>query len=248
MASLTTVYMISVLLSSAAGMGAAFVGNKIYPIKGGAEVPPPTPAEVKKATAEAADKAARLAAADSYQIAKAQEIESSSKEKTPIPLEPKLEVEDVPEPVKEETKQEPVKEEPKQEPEPVKEETKAEPEPVKEEPEPVKEEPEADKLTKAIMDGFGMDAEFAKNVVAFIKTPVTSWEEIATTQSELRQKFMKTLTHPNLNKCPEALKNICKIVSVKYSNMKDFIEKKGYTPFGDETADALNVLSSSSST
>lgn len=236
--------MISVLLSSAAGMGAAFVGNKIYPIKGGAEIPPPTPAEVKKATAEAADKAARLAAADSYQIAKAQEIESSSKEKTPSPLEPKLEVKDVPEPVKEEAKPEP-----EPEPEPVKEE--AEPEPVKEEPkqepEPVKEEPEADKLTKAIMDGFGMDAEFAKNVVAFIKTPVTSWEEIASTQSELRQKFMKTLTHPNLNKCPEALKNICKIVSVKYSNMKDFIEKKGYTPFGDETADALNVLSSNSS-
>lgn len=31
--------MISVLLSSAAGIGAAFVGNRIYPLTGGAEVP-----------------------------------------------------------------------------------------------------------------------------------------------------------------------------------------------------------------
>ena len=245
--------MISVLLSSAAGMGAAFLGNRIYPIKGGAEVPPPTPEEVKKATAEAdkatrlaADKAAKLAAAEPYQIKKAQEDEQKPKlEVEDVKEEPKLEVEDV----KEEPKptEEPVKEEPKVEVEDVKEEPKLEVEDVKEEP-TATEEPEADKLTKAIMDGFDMDAEFAKNVVAFIKTPVTSWEQIASTKSELRQKFMKTLTHPNLNKCPEALKNICKIVSVKYSNMKDFIEKKGYTPFGDETADALNVLSSSSST
>jgi len=238
--------MISVLLSSAAGMGAAFVGNKIYPIKGGAEVPPPTPAEVKKATAEAdklthiaADKAAKLAAAESYQIKKAQEDDSSSEEGSdsdsdeqkvmPSKIEitnpeSKLDVEDT-----------------KPTEEPIKEDTKPTEEPIKEEPKP-----EADKLTKAIIDGFKMNAEFAKNVVSFIKTPVTSWEQIASTPSELKQKFMKTLTHPNLNKCPEALKNICKIVSVKYSNMKDFIEKKGYTPFGDETADALSVLSSSS--
>jgi len=39
MASLTTVYMLSVLLSSAAGMGAAFVGNRIYPLTGGTAVP-----------------------------------------------------------------------------------------------------------------------------------------------------------------------------------------------------------------
>jgi len=203
MASLTTVYMISVLLSSLAGMGAAFVGNKVYPIKGGAEVAPPTPAEVKAAT-EDADKATHLTA-EPYQIKKAQEDEPPTEE---------AKVQEKPKPT---------------------EEAK------------VEEQPESDKLTKAIMDGFGMDAEFAKNVVSFIKTPVRSWREIASTQSELKQKFMKTLTHPNLNKCPEALKNICKIVAVKYSNMKDFIEEKDYTPFEDETADALNVLSSNPS-
>ena len=31
--------MLSVLLSSAAGMGAAFVGNRIYPLTGGTAVP-----------------------------------------------------------------------------------------------------------------------------------------------------------------------------------------------------------------
>jgi len=221
MASLTTVYMISVLLSSLAGMGAAFVGNRIYPIKGGAEV---APAEVKeateaadKATGLAADKAAKLAAAESYQIKKAQEDEPPTEE---------AKVEEEPKPT---------------------EEAKVEEEPKPTEEAKVEQQPESDKLTKAIMDGFGMDAEFAKNVVSFIKTPVRSWREIASTQSELKQKFMKTLTHPNLNKCPEALKNICKIVAVKYSNMKDFIEEKDYTPFEDETADALNVLSSNPS-
>ena len=219
--------MISVLLSSIAGMGSAFVGNKIYPIKGGAEIPPPTPEEVKKATAEAAEKAARLAAASPYQRKKSEhessseegsdsesDLESDSDEETVVPI-----VESKKHPTLELENTKPIEE-------------------------PVKEEPEADKLARAIMDGFNMDDEFAKNVVMFIKTPVTLWRQIASTPSELKQKFMKTLTHPNLNKCPEALKNICKIVSVKYSNMKDFIEEKGYTPFGDETADALNVLSS----
>ena len=171
--------MTSVLLSSAAGIGAAFVGNKIYPIKGLTEYP-------EKATHE-----------------------------TP-------------------------QEEIKPEPQPNVEE-------ATEEESPKAEEPSQDKLTKAIMDGFEMDAEFSKNVVDFIKTPVTSWKDIANTSAELRQKFMRTLTHPNLNKCPAVLKDVCKIVAVKYSNMKDFIDGKDYMAFGDETADALNVLSSNSS-
>ena len=180
--------MISVLLSSAAGIGAAFVGNTIYPIKGGGE-----PVEVKKAPAEEP------------------KPEETKEEEQPNAEEPKLE-----------------KEEPKPE--------EAKPE-----------EPRRDKLTTAIMDGFKMDEEFARNVVDFIKTPVTSWKDIANTPTELRQKFKKTLTHPNLNKCPTVLKDVCKIVAVKYSNMKDFIDEKDYMAFGDETADALNVLSSSSS-
>ena len=89
-----------------------------------------------------------------------------------------------------------------------------------------------------------MDDEFVENVMAFIKTPVTSWESIASTLTELRRKFMKTLTHPNLNKCPPRLLDVCKIVSIKYSNMKDFIEKNPYKPYGDQTKDVLYLLSS----
>jgi len=37
MASLSTVYFIGIMLASVAGMSSAFLGNKIYPIKGGME-------------------------------------------------------------------------------------------------------------------------------------------------------------------------------------------------------------------
>jgi hypothetical protein len=36
MASLTTVYMISMILTSIAGFSSAFVGNRIFPLTGGA--------------------------------------------------------------------------------------------------------------------------------------------------------------------------------------------------------------------
>lgn len=210
MVSLTTVYGISIFLTSLAGMGSAFVGNKIYPIKGGAVELPPTPADVEKATAEAdkaanaaAVKAAKLAAAEPYQVKKAQEAEEPVPEKTPAP-------EPTPEPV-----------------------------PALEAPPPV----DVNSLEEAIKTGFNMDDEFSKNVVDFIKTPVVNWETIAPTPSELRRKFMKTLTHPNLNKCPAKLIDLCKIVNIKYSNMKDFIESNPYMPYGDQTKDAIALLS-----
>ena len=90
-----------------------------------------------------------------------------------------------------------------------------------------------------------MDDEFAKNVVAFIKTPVTEWNNIASNPRELKQKFMRTLTHPNLNKCPARLLDLCKIVNIKYSNMLDLINGKSYTPYGDQSTDAAAVLSDS---
>lgn len=214
MASLTTVYAISIILTSLAGIGSAFVGNKIYPLKGGTIVLPPTPADVKKATEEAdkatsvaADKAAKLAASDLYQVKKAQEAEKE------------------PEP--------PAIKEPEPQPEPQPET------PTPKEPEPEPETP----LQKAINDKFKMGDEFAKNVAAFIQTPVTLWNSIANTPQELRRKFVKTLSHPNLNKCPDKLLDICKIVNIKYSNMKDFIEENPYTPYGDQTEDALTLLS-----
>ena len=67
MSSLSTVYVITTVLSSIAGMGAAFVGNRIFPLKGGSRQPPPTPAEVEEATRVAADKAQRLASAEEYE-------------------------------------------------------------------------------------------------------------------------------------------------------------------------------------
>jgi hypothetical protein len=76
MASLSTVYFISIIMASLAGIGSAFVGNAIHEIKGGADYVPPTPAEVANATAEAeratneADKKAKeLRDAESFQTA-----------------------------------------------------------------------------------------------------------------------------------------------------------------------------------
>jgi hypothetical protein len=117
----------------------------------------------------------------------------------------------------------------------------------------IKEEPLVSKdedpdLKKAIMDGFNLDEEFSNNLTLFLKTPVILWSNIASTPQELRQKFMKTLTHPNLNKCPESLTEICKLVSIKYSNMKDFIDKKDYSNLGDQTLEAQKILSRNSST
>ena len=40
MASLTTVYMISILFTSIAGVSAAFLGNRIFPLVGGAQEQP----------------------------------------------------------------------------------------------------------------------------------------------------------------------------------------------------------------
>jgi len=208
MVSLTTVYGISILLTSLAGMGSAFVGNKIYPLKGGAVELPPTPADVKKATEEAdkaasdaAVKAAKLAAADLYEVKKAQQAEEPPPTPAPQPI---------PEPLSEET------------------------------PAPIN----VNTLEESIKSGFNMDDEFAANVVDFIKTPVIEWTSIAGSPQELRRKFMKALTHPNLNKCPAKLLDLCKIVNIKYSNMKDFIENNPYIPYEDQTKDALDLLSS----
>jgi len=77
MPSLSTVYFVSIMIASVAGIGSAFVGNMIHPIKGGADYVPPTPGEVAKATAEAeratneADKKAQeLRDAEPFQKAK----------------------------------------------------------------------------------------------------------------------------------------------------------------------------------
>jgi len=220
MASLTTVYVISVILTSIAGMGAAFVGSKIYPLKGGAEPPPPTPAEVKRATADAADKAARLAAAEVYQIKAA---EKADREEVPV-------VPEVPTGPTGPTEELVIREAPTGPTGPT-------------------EAPQAHTgptgprtLEQTIKDEFKMDDEFANNVMDFIKTPVMEWRKIATSPQVLRSKFRRTLSHPNLQKCPKELLDVCKIVNIKYSNMKDFIDGKSFVPYGDQTSEASSLL------
>ena len=135
MASLSTVYSIATILSSVAGMGAAFLGNKIYPLIGGSAPPPPTPGEVKEATRVAADKAEKLAAAELFEIKEAENAKDAF-ETTPEPVpEPPAEVsEPVPEPPAEvsDPVPEPVPEPPAEVSEPV-------PEPVPEPPAEVSE-------------------------------------------------------------------------------------------------------------
>jgi hypothetical protein len=97
MSSLSTVYAITTVLSSIAGMGAAFIGNRIFPLTGGSRLPPPTPAEVEEATRVAADKAQKLAAAE--------EFEKKTPEPVPEPVPELVKLapenpEDLPEPVK----------------------------------------------------------------------------------------------------------------------------------------------------
>jgi hypothetical protein len=164
MASLTTVYMISIILTSIAGMSSAFVGNSIYPLTGGADEKPEVQADLESTPS-------------------AEPLPETQAEETLEPLE------------------------------------------------------------ETIKNEFNMDDEFARNVIAFIKTPVTEWKTIAADDRELKKKFRNTLTHPNLNKCPARLLDVCKIVNIKFVNMIDLINDKSYTPYGDQTADALAVLS-----
>jgi hypothetical protein len=251
MASLTTVYVISVIVTSIAGMGSAFLGNKIYPLKGGYQPPPPTPAEVAAAVkkAEIADTEARkkadaLASAELYQIKDAQKSKAESESEPEA--ESEAESEDESEAESEDESE--AESKPTPEPEP---ESKPEPEqkPLAIEP-PVQ--PTlpvtvtAENLKEVIAKNFNMDDEFANNVIDFIKTPVSEWNLIAKTPQELKKKFVKTLSHPNLNKCPANLLDVCKIVNIKYSNMKDLIDGERYTPYGDQTNDAVRVLSNSS--
>lgn len=204
MVSLSTVYVISIVLTSLAGMGSAFVGNKVYPIQGGAVIPPPTPEDVRKATEEAAKKAKEYAEATVF--AKKQAEEEKKEEPTIYASE------------------EPPKEEEKPVDEPPKEEEKS--------------------LKDQIMEKFEVDDETAQAITDFVQTPVIDWKKIASSQSDLRRKFVKTMTHPDQNKCPSNLLDLCKIVYVKYSNMVNFInDDPTYVPYGDQTSEALNLLS-----
>lgn len=63
MASLSTLYFMSIVLASAAGIGSTFIGDRVYPIQRGGEITPPTPEEVAAAALKASQMAEDLAAA-----------------------------------------------------------------------------------------------------------------------------------------------------------------------------------------
>jgi hypothetical protein len=65
MASLSTLYFMSVLLASVAGIGSTFIGDRVYPIQGGREITPPTPEEVAAEALKTSELAKRLAEAQS---------------------------------------------------------------------------------------------------------------------------------------------------------------------------------------
>jgi hypothetical protein len=367
MVNLSTVYAISIILASMAGMGSAFVGHKFYPIKGGAAIPPPSPAEVYAEAQKTAELAKKLAQAqippasgnpkdlvynistvltkeqiktyiseprkgyaiplmgtkvliitvleksalvsrstkrvtvsrkmngtfefkvgikegeESYatlpdktrmtllvtdsskldpeqlQELQTQPANAPQAQAIPVPIAPQAQAIPVPIspqpdiPVKEEEIPAKAPTDTNNEPSqiPTYLPTPEEPEPTEEKEEEEKEEEEEENptggalgLQERIEQEFGMNEEFAANVMLFITTPVEDWAQIASTQDELFQKFKATLTDPQLGTCPATLKDICKIVVVKYTNMEKLINGKEYVPYGDQTEEATRLLSS----
>ena len=99
-----------------------------------------------------------------------------------------------------------------------------------------------DELKTKISNGFGGADEVADIIVLFLKTPVKDWKNISEDFPTLTKKFRQTLTHPNLNKCPQNLLKVCGLVSQKYSNMKDLAQGNQFTELGDQTTEAFHFL------
>ena len=85
--------------------------------------------------------------------------------------------------------------------------------------------------------------KFGKGISDFIKTPVEDWRLIASSAGELRKNYRDTMTHTDQGKCPTHLLELCKLVSIKYSNMRNFIDGKEYEKIGDQTQEAVAILS-----
>ena len=231
--------MISLVLTSIAGMGSAFVGNKIYPIKGGAETPPPTPAEVKRITKEAADKAAALASAEVYEIKEAEKAEQESEPSAPpMPAE-----QPTAPPMPETTTTAPPKTEttttappmPAEQPTapPMPETTTTAPPPKTE-----------DDLKTLIKTEFGKDDEFANIIVDFIRTPESEWQKIGQTPDELINKFREIVQNTKKDDCPKKLADLCILVNKKFQSILKNSREGGDTNlYGDQTSEAIQLLS-----
>lgn len=243
MVNLSTVYVISIILASVAGMGSAFVGNKIHPIIGGGAKPPPSPAEVYAEAQKTAEMAKKLANAQIPPKATEEPIFTPSPEPQPAPL---PSAPSGPEPEEIPVKKEEI---------PAEAPTDANNQPPEiptylptSEPQPAEEEEENPRggadLHEQIKTEFGKDDTFADNVVNFITTPVEDWTQIASTKEELFEKFKETLSDPDIGKCPANLKDVCKLVVLKYMNMEKYIvgDQTAVT-YGDQTAEATRLLS-----
>ena len=182
------VYGVSIFLASAAGMGAAFLGNRIFPLKGGDQPPAPTPAEVAAAVKKAEK-------ADTEASKLADKLAESGKP-LPEPEPEKEEVESVSEPEKEEVEPEPEPEEKEEEKEeeekeePEKEEVEPVPEPEKEEVEPVRElqtqpEPANKKYIAKIEGDLDVSPEIAEDIFTIINTPTA----VVNTVPDIAGKF-----------------------------------------------------------
>lgn len=99
-----------------------------------------------------------------------------------------------------------------------------------------------------ISKGFGGDDSIADSIMLFLKTPVKEWRTISEDFPTLTKKFRQTMTHPNMNKCPQNLLKVCDIVSKKYSNIKDYVQGNSFTELGDQTAEAARLLENTAQT
>jgi len=82
----------------------------------------------------------------------------------------------------------------------------------------------------------------AKNITEFIETPVMEWKKIAPTFREIVKKYSGSTTHPDQNKCPPKLVEICKLVSTKFSHIRNYVINETADPLGDQTSEALAIL------
>jgi hypothetical protein len=241
MVSLTTVYVVSIILASITGMGSAFVGNKFYPIQGGAVIPPPTLEEVTEDAEKVAKNARKLVNATD-------EAKKISKEKSETEPNIFASEEKEPEPTPASEPEPTRAPEPPPVAEPVAEPTPA-PEPVAQ---PVEEELDDEsplelkyKLVNGLIKKIGGNEEIAQNITEFIETPVKDWKKIAKSEQELTEKFNKTIEVTGDDKCPPELIDICKIVYLKHLNMLKFIDDKEYVNYDDQTSAAISVLENS---
>ena len=270
MANLSTVYILCILLASGFGMGSAFLGNKIFPLKGGSEidVPPYTLEGEWLATQLGKEfKNQELGVILSKFIKTSVEnwssIVGSVSELSKMfrkmgKCETKLNgickivkdkydnmikyIEDREYQDKGDQSREVIVMLLALQPPP------SEVKPVEQsveiaqpEPEPEPEPEPSPELEQKIAERFG-NPEAAKHISDFIRTPVAEWKNIANSLSELKKKYLKARVDQDHNNCPVELLNLCTMVSHKFSNMKDFINNEPYETIGDETQEALKIL------